>query len=106
MHFKTETIELDKENNCCGIVYKDVTATTQESNSLRHGKWLGDRHNTRSRKKADYSIRNELGQDVPDRGQEHFAHSDDGFPDEENLLFQPLAMLLKLGQCGRDIGKK
>ena len=33
----------------------------------------------RSRKKASRRVRHELGQDVPDSGQEHLAHSDNGF---------------------------
>lgn len=33
----------------------------------------------RSRKEASRRVRHELGQDVPDSGQEHLAHSDNGF---------------------------
>ena len=33
----------------------------------------------KSTKKTNWGIRNELSQDVPDSGQEHLAHSDDGF---------------------------
>lgn len=33
----------------------------------------------RRMKKTNWGIRNELGPNVPDSGQEHFTHGDDGF---------------------------
>ena len=51
----------------------------QKGEGLSHGKGLRRRNVARSSKKTNGCIRYELGEDVPDSGQEHLAYSDNGF---------------------------
>lgn len=60
------------------FVFNDIAAQTQKLQRLRLGKNLCFIHR-RGRKEAIGRVRLQLGQYIPDSGQEHTAHGNDGF---------------------------
>ncbi len=93
------------------IIAQDIAARTQKSKPLRNGQDFRGNRGMRRSKKALRRVRHKLGEDVPDSGQEHLAHSDDGFlvttaSLDAAVAFAKFGMLLGANEGISDLNQK
>ena len=93
------------------IIAQDIAARTQKSKPLRNGQDFCGICGTKRSKIALRRVRYKLGEDVPDSGQEHLAHSDDSFlvPTaclDAAVAFTKFRMLLRANEGISDLSQK